>query len=110
MTADIKPRRVTVLDAKLQVPEGRAGTVVRTALVNRLRAAADRTLVTVIAPAGYGKTTLLAQWAERDERPCAWVSLRTDCDDGKAMRACLAAAVDRLDRPALVVLDGLPVL
>ena len=32
-------------------------------------------VVLLSAPAGYGKTTLLALWAERDERPFAWVTL-----------------------------------
>ena len=41
----------------------------RTALVNRLRAARSYTVVTVVAPLGYGKTTLLSQWASRDDRP-----------------------------------------
>jgi LuxR family transcriptional regulator, maltose regulon positive regulatory protein len=45
----------------------------RTALVNRLRAAGGRTVVTVVAPLGYGKTTLLAQWASRDARTFVWV-------------------------------------
>ena len=31
--------------------------------------------VSIPAPAGYGKTTLLAQWAERDARPFAWVTV-----------------------------------
>jgi LuxR family maltose regulon positive regulatory protein len=40
----------------------------RTALVNRLRAARSAPVVTIVAPAGYGKTTVLEQWAMRDER------------------------------------------
>jgi LuxR family maltose regulon positive regulatory protein len=47
----------------------------RTALINRLRAARSYSVVTLVAPLGYGKTTLLSQWAERDERPFAWVTL-----------------------------------
>lgn len=47
------------------------GSIFRTALVNRLRAALPARVVTVIAPPGYGKSTLLAQWAARDERPFA---------------------------------------
>jgi LuxR family transcriptional regulator, maltose regulon positive regulatory protein len=42
--------------------------VARTALVNRLRASAPCPVVTLAAPAGYGKTTLLAEWSRRDER------------------------------------------
>ena len=35
----------------------------------------------ITAPAGYGKTTLLAQWAEADPRPFAWLQLERDDDD-----------------------------
>jgi LuxR family maltose regulon positive regulatory protein len=45
----------------------------RTALVNRLRAVRGCPLVTIVAPTGYGKTTLLSQWAKRDVRPFGWV-------------------------------------
>src|SRR4051812_35189347 len=41
----------------------------RTALVNRLRAARSQAVIAIVAPTGYGKTTLLAQWRERDGRP-----------------------------------------
>ena len=63
------------VSAKVQVPVPRAGSILRTALVNRLRGAAPVPLVTLVAPAGFGKTTLLAQWASRDRRPFAWVSI-----------------------------------
>lgn len=39
----------------------------------------------VLAPAGYGKTTLVAQWAERDDRPVAWVTLDETDDDPVAL-------------------------
>ena len=48
----------------------------RTAVARRARRFA-----TVVAPAGYGKTTLLAQWAEADPRPFAWVALDGRDDD-----------------------------
>jgi LuxR family maltose regulon positive regulatory protein len=64
-----------VVESKIHVPPLLAGTVSRTALVNRLRAAGAFPLVLVVAPAGYGKTTLLSQWANRDARPFAWVSM-----------------------------------
>ena len=59
--------------------------VQRTALANRLRAVRDCPLVTLVAPAGYGKTTLLSQWAERDPRCFAWV------DAGPGRRTVRAA-------------------
>ena len=63
------------LESKVQVPPLRPGLVSRTALVNRLRATTSIPVVTVVAPAGYGKTTMLSQWAARDSRSFAWVTL-----------------------------------
>ncbi len=67
------------MDAKVQLPGLVAGLVSRSSLLARFRDA-DASLVTVTAPAGYGKTTLLAQWAATDGRRFAWVSL-DDLDD-----------------------------
>ena len=66
--------------------------------MNRLRAAAVP-LVTVTAPAGYGKTTLAAQWAERDPRPFAWISVDETDDDAAVLLGRLAAALEGI-RPA----------
>ncbi len=79
-------------ELKLRQPVLRADTVARTALVNRLRAS-TAPLATVLAPAGYGKTTLLAQWAARDGRPIAWVTLGPEDDDPGVLAADLARAV-----------------
>jgi LuxR family maltose regulon positive regulatory protein len=66
-------------------------------LVNRLRAASDARVVSVTAPAGYGKTTLLAEWANRDPRPFAWVSLESRDSDPVAFLTYIAAALDGID-------------
>src|SRR5512135_320429 len=78
-------------------PRPRRGVVARTALVGRLRTT-DAPVVTVVAPAGFGKTTLLAQWAERDPRPCAWLSLESIREQRWPRR------------PALLVVDDADVL
>ncbi len=58
-----------VLGTKLHPPQPRRRLVERARLLDRLRAEAPR-LVLVAAPAGFGKTTLLAQWlaAEAGQR------------------------------------------
>src|ERR1041385_5258341 len=61
-----------VIEAKLQPPALRLGVVPRTALVNQLRRE-TATVVSIVARAGYGKTTLLAQWAPAETRGVAWV-------------------------------------
>ena len=75
-------------------PVTRPDSVARTALVNRLRASGSP-LVTVTAPAGYGKTTLLAQWADRDGRPFAWVRVDEDNDPRVLLRDIAVALGDR---------------
>src|SRR5690242_4333573 len=95
-----------VFEAKLAIPEPRPGAVSRVGLVNRLRTERSR-LMTVIAAAGYGKTTLLAQWAARDERPFAWVSLDGRDRDPIVLLRHLGAALHRvspLERPLVVAL------
>jgi LuxR family transcriptional regulator, maltose regulon positive regulatory protein len=53
-----------LVTSKLRHPALRAGTVPRSSLIERLASGDPRPVVSVVAPAGYGKTTLLAQWAE----------------------------------------------
>jgi LuxR family transcriptional regulator, maltose regulon positive regulatory protein len=82
-----------VVEPKIRVPALRSGTVSRTALVNRLRANTAHPVVTVTAPAGYGKTTLLAQWAVRERRPVAWISVDERDDDPVVLLRHVAAAL-----------------
>ena len=85
-----------LLESKFHPPVARPGIVARAALVNRL-AAAQAPVITLVAPPGYGKTTLLAQWAERVWPRVAWVS----CDDGDndpvVLLSALAVALDRIE-------------
>jgi len=93
-------------EAKLAVPEARTGSVPRTALVNRLRAAGSA-VVTLGAPAGYGKTNVLAQWAGRDERPVAWLSIADDDDDPVSLCRSVAAALGRVASIDPAIFDSL---
>src|SRR4029453_696168 len=70
-----------ILDSRLTRHGEQRGTVPRRALLQRLEASRGTPVVTVVAPPGYGKTTVLAQWAERRGPRVAWVSCdRTDND------------------------------
>ena len=51
-----------LLETKLHVPRRRRGLVARPRLIERLRLQAEPALTLVSAPAGFGKTTLLAEW------------------------------------------------
>ena len=70
--------------------------MVRTALVDRL-AAVQAPIITVIAPPGYGKTTVLAQWAERVWPRVAWVSCDDRDNDPVVLLTALAVALDRIE-------------
>jgi LuxR family maltose regulon positive regulatory protein len=63
--------------------------------------------VVVAAPAGYGKTTLLRQWSERDPRPFAWVSLEESDDDPVSFLSYVAAAIDSVDSLPASLFDAL---
>ncbi|WP_029432226.1 LuxR C-terminal-related transcriptional regulator [Blastococcus sp. URHD0036] len=87
---------VELTEAKLFRPGTRPGVVPRPELLARLAAARDAPTVSVVAPAGYGKTTLLALWAAADDRPFAWLSLDRHDDDPIVLLTHLAVALDRV--------------
>src|SRR5215470_17055333 len=80
-----------LLGAKLSVPQPRPGAISRAKLVEAARLS-DRRIVTVTAPAGYGKSTFLAQWANAEDRRVAWVSLDRFDDDPAILLISLASA------------------
>ena len=51
----------------------------------------------VIAPAGYGKTTLAAQWSELDDRCFAWVALGAGMGDPAALWSSITESVGRAE-------------
>ena len=83
--------------SKLWLPLLRPATVVRSALIERLVSDDARPLVSVVAPAGYGKTTLLSQWAERSGQPFAWVSIDEKDNDPKVLLTYVAEALDAIE-------------
>lgn len=77
---------------KIQPPRVRRDAVSRPQLATTLVEARPR-LVLLIAPPGFGKTTLLAEWAERDQRPFAWLLADEHDDDPTVLWTYLTAAV-----------------
>jgi LuxR family transcriptional regulator, maltose regulon positive regulatory protein len=82
-------------ESKFQPPVARPGIVARTALVERL-AATTAPVITVSGPPGYGKTTLLAQWAERIGSRAVWLSCDEGDNDPVVLLSALAVALDRI--------------
>lgn len=88
------PPAPLVLRAKLGVPPLRAATVPRPRLTALLAGVRARPLTLISAPPGFGKTTLLCQWAALPHTgPLAWLSLDADDNDPRRFWSHVAAAV-----------------
>jgi LuxR family transcriptional regulator, maltose regulon positive regulatory protein len=102
-------------DAKFSVPPPRPDAVSHGDLIKAARSSGCR-LVALTAPAGYGKSTFLAEWAATEDRRVAWVSLDRFDDDPAVLLTALAAAycgaglasrdlIDDVGGPGVPVLD-----
>jgi ATP/maltotriose-dependent transcriptional regulator MalT len=89
-----------LLATKLYLPRPQPGFVARPRLVQRLEEGLARGLLLVCAPAGFGKTSLLADWTQRGGRPVAWLSLDAGDNDPARFWRHVVAALDRV-RPGL---------
>ncbi len=81
---DVRLEDGPILLSKLLVPQPPQDMIVRQRLVARLALGTERPVTALVAPAGWGKTALLADWARRggSVRPTAWLSLEPG-DDGR---------------------------
>ena len=93
--------------SKLRRPPVRPGTVRRSSLIERLAGDDRGPVVSVVAPAGYGKTTLLSQWAERNGQAFAWVSVDEADNDPKVLLTYVAEALDAVQPVGGRVFDAL---
>jgi LuxR family transcriptional regulator, maltose regulon positive regulatory protein len=89
-----------LLATKLHVPRPQPGFVPRRRLVQALGEGLARGRVLVCAPAGFGKTALLADWARGGGRPVAWLGLDAGDSDPARFWRYTVAALDRA-RPGL---------
>ncbi|HEY2521429.1 MAG TPA: LuxR C-terminal-related transcriptional regulator [Streptosporangiaceae bacterium] len=94
------PERDFLLGTKLNVPGLRPDLVPRPRLEQRLDESQGRGLILACAPAGYGKTVLLADWVRRGRRPVAWLSLDAGDNDPVRFWRHTVAALDRV-RPGI---------
>jgi len=85
-----------LLFTKLYVPPPRPGVVARARLTERLNEGTHGRLTLVSAPAGFGKTTLVAEWAAGCGRPVAWLSLDRRDDDPSSFLTYLVAALQTI--------------
>lgn len=88
-----------MLETKLYAPQWRSGMVQRARLLERLEQVTARKLTLISAPAGFGKSTLLAEWlasAPARERSSAWVSLDQSDNDPALFWAYFITALQKV--------------
>jgi LuxR family transcriptional regulator, maltose regulon positive regulatory protein len=93
--------------SKLLPPLVRPGTVRRPSLLDRLANGDPRRIVSIVAPPGYGKTTLLSQWAGRSDLAFAWVSIDERDNDPKVLLTYVTEALDAVEPVGEAVFDAL---
>ena len=79
---------------KLLVPERRSGLVARPGLIEALEAGRARRVTLVAAPTGFGKTSVLSEWAAESPARFAWVSLDAGDDDPSRFWSYVVAAIE----------------
>ena len=89
------PERDALLATKLHMPSPRPGLVLRPRLAGQLDEGLTRGVILVCAPAGYGKTAVLADWARRSEHPAGWLSLDAGDNDPVRFWRHAVAALER---------------
>jgi LuxR family transcriptional regulator, maltose regulon positive regulatory protein len=88
--------RNELLATKVSIPRTRPHRLVRSLLIQRLNQGMARELILVCTPAGFGKTTLLADWATSTNWAVAWLSLDPDDNDPARFWRYAVAALDRV--------------
>ena len=89
-----------LLETKLYTPRWRTGLVPRTRLTERLDRETERKLTLVSAPAGFGKSSLLAEWLNgtpSGARPAAWLSLDPSDNDPALFWSYFITALQRIN-------------
>ena len=91
----VAPGQDALVRAKLRAPSAR-DPVPRARLHERLDRRAGGALTLVSAPAGFGKSTLLAEWGRSSGLPVGWVSLDEGDEDPSRFLSYLVAALRRV--------------
>jgi len=88
-----------LLKTKLYIPKPRYGVIERTRLLTRLNEGINngKQLSLISAPAGYGKTTLVANWIVCVDRAQAWLSLDEQDNDPVRFFSYLIEALKTID-------------
>jgi LuxR family transcriptional regulator, maltose regulon positive regulatory protein len=99
---------VEVMESKLLPPQERDGSVSRRTLIDAMEDQSGAVPVIFLsAGPGWGKTTLLAQWASHSQRPFAWMHVDENDNDPIVLLTYIAFALDRVSPLDPGVFEGL---
>ena len=87
----------SLLTTKLYIPTPRKNLVARPRLIDTLNGGQDGKLTLISAPAGFGKTTLLAEWIWSSDKSFSWLSLDDGDNNLKRFFTYLIAALQQID-------------
>jgi LuxR family transcriptional regulator, maltose regulon positive regulatory protein len=90
--------RTPLLATKLHLPRPTARLLHRSLLDERLEQGMSSALTLISAPAGFGKTTLLADYLTRSATPAAWLSLEADDNELVRFLSYVITALQTLDQ------------
>lgn len=99
-----------ILRTKITIPPVSPRQIQRARLLRQVSQGAQRALTLILAPAGYGKTTLAAAWAQTGEMPAAWLTLQPGDRPRERFLASLIQALQVVSPPVgqttLALLQG----
>lgn len=107
---------ISLLTTKLYIPQTSQNLVPRPRLFEKLNNVGSAKLILVAAPAGFGKSTLMSEWATIIDKPITWLSLDENDNNLRRFLFYLVAAIQKIDSsigeailPSLEVTDNPPV-
>lgn len=98
-------RAFLLLPSKTSCPMAEPGTIRRHAAAEKLALILHHSVTSIIAPAGFGKTSAIASWAHECEWPVAWCSLDEDDADPARFWYVLQKALETADIQGIETFD-----
>ena len=95
MTGDLE-RKAALLGTKYSKPGINLNYITRQRLHEKLNSSLGCRLTTVVAPAGYGKTTAVLEWLKKSGLPAAWLSLDVHDNNPAVFWRYLCTALDNI--------------